>query len=153
MEIAYLGDDSIKIKEKKNNIIVDHNTVSLSLGNDALLIEGPGEYEAEGVKISALGTRGKLCFNFRMDQLKVFLADKDSLDKNQFEDSKYDLIILSVNTAPKDLSVLSGLSSYIVLHGRNALDQAKLLGREDQTVLDKLQIKEAPEKTEIAVIG
>lgn len=172
MEISLLTNNILKIKGRKIGIAVDPVSslsvktsaqVALSLSeeristakleNTILVIEGSGEYEVEGTKISVSGQRGKLSYDLRVDALRIFLTAKDNLDKNQFENTNYDLVILRVDSASKDLVISFDLPSCLVLYGQQALDQAKNLGKEDAVAVNKLQVKEAPQKMEITVLG
>ncbi|MCL4353782.1 hypothetical protein M1615_04985 [Patescibacteria group bacterium] len=170
MEISCLSEDSLKIKGKKISLAVDPDPSLLSKAlfplalfltkknrrrtdseNTVLFIEGAGEYEAAGVKISAFGQE-KLSYELRIDGFKLFLADKDDLLKNQFEDADYNIIVLRADSPASDLSMVSGMPSYLIFYGKNAIQQAKALGKEDAPT-GRLQIKEIPEKPEIAVLG
>ena len=98
MDIALLPKNSLKIKIKKTSIMVDPNKEMPKTDTDAVialngnidesrvngyrvLINGAGEYEVGGLKISAFRATDDLIFSFSFETFEAILAKTDKIFK------------------------------------------------------------------------
>lgn len=179
MEISTLDTNTIKIKGKHTSLVIDPSKTISKTAADAvlllngtqyfdqkvegsrLLIQGPGEYEIGGVKISAFRLGSYLVYDVRMDGVSMFLAQdelmskQDMLQKSKDTMKDYHIVVLN-SKAGGDQSGLPSLSPKVtVFYGEKALEAVKQLGKDEvkpvtkyQTTLDKL-----PDELEAVILG
>ena len=114
MEIALLSSDSIRIKGKTSSIVINPENKSVALQaailigdqqgknfitSEGIVIDGPGEYEVGGIKIS--GTRGK------DNRLELSEASQEVV---------YSMIVDGVSIAVGTLSALAATQQKIKEH-------------------------------------
>ncbi len=179
MEISSLDAQSIRIKGKQASFVIDPTKgisktsaeAILQLRNTAdftgqkiegarLTIQGPGEYEIGGVKISAFRLGADLVYDIKIDGISLFLAIDELMSKQDILQKSKDIMkdyhIVVLNT--QEVGDQSGLPSFsprvVVFYGNNAKEGAKALGKEEitptakyQTTADKL-----PDEMEVVVL-
>jgi hypothetical protein len=96
MEIALLPKSSLKIKAKNATFVVDpHDTTQYSAGIllgksgvnigefEMVILDGPGEYEVGGVKMTGIKSDGSSVYSLNVDGVDVVLGRVASLEKVQ----------------------------------------------------------------------
>jgi hypothetical protein len=96
MDIAKVGENSLKIKSKNTTFIinpekkVDDEVVVLtskakdySEYQDRVVIDGPGDYEVAGVSIHGEEFQGKLLFDFLEDSQKLLILPSTTVAKSR----------------------------------------------------------------------
>ncbi|HEX8923976.1 MAG TPA: MBL fold metallo-hydrolase [Patescibacteria group bacterium] len=120
MEIKYLGDQSIFIKGKKENILVNPSAEvlnskkltgriiaftnkendSLGLDKERVILRGPGEYEIGGVEILGINAgSGKTVYIVSIDGVNLFVTDelKEELSEKKIEKiNAVDVMMISI---------------------------------------------------------
>ena len=96
MEIALLYKNCLRIKGKRATFVVDPDKASdanavivmmqlresLNIASDAVVIDGPGEYEIAGVKMSAtLDRDAGIVYALVIDGVEIILGKISSLEK------------------------------------------------------------------------
>ena len=126
MELTKHGDNSIKIKLKKLTIVTDPEKKTeaeaaiVTVGvppktlyeEYPLVIEGPGEYEKNGVYIKGEKVGDGVTYEI-IDGAKIHLAPSSSLEKFKEEDDIDVLIVKTMSVV--DESIFSSFSSSIVV--------------------------------------
>ena len=173
MEIAMLGESTIRVKGKQASIVLDpvkgikqtttDGIVILDsflqhdfskIENSRLTIKGPGEYEIGGIKVSSQKIEGELMYTVMTDGLEILFLKSSVVEKAKDKARDYDILVVKANTS-FDASHLASFSPKVIcLYGEKAGEASKSLGKEGsptqkyQTTVDKL-----PEETEIVILG
>jgi hypothetical protein len=149
MDIAYLGENSIRIKGKNATLIVDPSPVIGKTEADAILltdkilkpniskiagyrivIKGQGEYEVGGVKVSTSNVDDKLLSRLDVDGVKVLLAPGFSLEKVHEKLEEADIVLVNAENE-FNYSVLPSLEPKVLLvYGSKREEVSKSLGKE-----------------------
>lgn len=173
MDIALLSKDSLKLKIKKTTLIIDPKSsiskieadaviaiskdIDESRVNDArVLLNGAGEYEVNGLKISAVGTNENLLFSFSLDNFEIVLVKASVLSKiSQDKIKDYEVAIVNADSEINQSVITSMEARVIVLYGEKAMEAAKDLGKENPISVSKLSVSEdkLPEETEIYLLS
>src|SRR5258706_16105438 len=88
MDFAILTENGIRIKGKQSLILVDSSSTRAKAPADAilhllskntpedqtLLIQGPGEYETKGTKITGARTDGEMWYEIIMEGVDILIA-------------------------------------------------------------------------------
>lgn len=170
MEISPLSNVSLKIKGKKGTLIVDPEKSQRSkieadgilvlnresqdtakVENERVILQGPGEYEVGGIKISAIKAGKQLVYILYIDGIGIALANLSSLESVKDFVSGQQVFILSVD-ASIDPSLLATLEPKVCLfYGEKAKDIAK----EGITTAGKFSItrEKLPEKMEAIILN
>ena len=145
MDITSLSPSSVKIKGKLASFIVEPSLSKASLTADAvinfavsenvpvegvrLIMQGPGEYEVGGVKITGLTSADTTLYYLSLDGM-VLMVGKASALKNKELARDTDIVILSADSVV-DASLLATLNPRVALfYGPEAEANIKSLGKE-----------------------
>ena len=172
MDIAVLGGNALKIRSKHTSFVVDPVKTVSKVNADAILlleninidtsrvldqriiIDGPGEYEVGGVKISGIKAKNGTVYSLLMDNLQVVLGKVSDISRLQDNAPSCQIAVLEVDDDLK--SIVGKLEpKTIILYGDKKMEGAKLLGKGDiqpvqkfTTTKDKL-----PEDMQVVVLG
>lgn len=170
MEIALLDKNSIRIKGKKTTIVVDPQTKTagdcvlflndVDISNAAqvegarLIIQGPGEYEIGGTKISALKRGEELLYIIVIDSLALCLAKSDAMQKSQDAIQECSTAVFLADQVIAESLVAAVSPKIAVLYGEKATESTKAFGKEVAPV-NKIQISadKLPEEMQVVVLG
>ncbi|MBI3069980.1 MAG: hypothetical protein HYY87_01580 [Candidatus Levybacteria bacterium] len=171
MDVTLLDTNSLKIRGKHAGLVVNPSVKAagdavLLLGEMAsdtskvegqrLVVEGAGEYEVSGVKISAFGEKSELAYEITLDGLEIFLANTKTLKKTHDAKRECQILILYADSL-SDQSLITALSpSVVVLYGEKAQELAKGLGKDSSVSSEKkfsITADKLPEEMEVVVLG
>jgi hypothetical protein len=173
VDIAILGENSLRLKGKKVAFIVDpekgmpktsadavillndgNNNVDISRVTDSrLIITGPGSYEVGGIKVSGLKTPKGIVYRILIDDITTILGSSTDTKVEG-----YDVCQVAIVNTTNDFSesYVTALEPKItVLYGDKKDESAKKLGAENVSTVTKITIlkDKLPEEMEIAVLG
>ncbi len=174
MEIAIIDKNTIKVKTKKTTFIIDPIASTPKTPADAILllqkskgdlqrvtdyrlvIDGPGEYELGGVKISAFKIDGKLAYGLIGDGVETVIGESSVLNKLA---DKFQEKTIAVINMDEDLneSVITTIEPKIVIfYGEKASEGVKSVGKDPAGVekTKKINIAEnkMPEEMQVAIL-
>lgn len=173
MEIAIVSGDSLKVKGKTAQVLIDPSSDMAKTEASAILllssqhahvskvegyrlvIEGPGEYEISGIKISAFELHNHLAYEIHVDGVELLLVTAQSLKASLEKVKEYHVVVVR-SDASLNQSVITTLSPQVViLYGEKAKDEAKLLGKDTASTIQKYQttVEKLPEEMEVVVLG
>ena len=173
MDVQILSGESLKLKIKKIILVVspslsipkteadtvlsfEQNAEISKVANYRLLINGAGEYEVGGLKISSVKLGNSLVFSFGLENLEITLFKASSLSKVTSDKIKnYDIVIFNADLEINQ-SVLTAMEpKVIVLYGQKSKEAAKELGMASLTSTSKVSFSEEklPEETEIYLLS
>jgi hypothetical protein len=134
MEIKYMGDNTIYIKGKKENVWInptqsdfssknepgriciftekERNFVKLGEEGDKVVINGPGEYEVGGVEISGVNAM----YALTVDGVKVVMVGKlegEISDRKKEKLEEADVLLLEISANSTDIAKKSA-ANYLI---------------------------------------
>lgn len=175
MEITSLTNKTVKIKGKKASLVIDPqldlktktstDAVLLTkraepfdlskVENQRVVIDAPGEFEVEQVKISGFIYDEDLIYDVGMDGINILILKSGLLKKFQDTSKDYHILLLNTDSVVDSSLVTSIAPRVLILYGEKAGDFEKLFGKEDTqktskflTTLDKL-----PQEMQILMLG
>lgn len=173
MDISIVGQQSIKIKGKKAAFIIDPAKGMPKTASDAIIlldgkkeidlsrvtdyrtiIDGPGEYEIGGVKISGTKTPSGTLYRFSVDGVSVIIGYPTDAQGEGFNVCQ--VAVVNANIDLSESSFVTTLEPKIsILYGEKKLEAAKTLGAGNTSSISKVTITKdkLPEKMEVVVLG
>lgn len=171
MDISLLSPDCLKIKGKNSSIIVDPQTLRQKVAADTVLllgkndfdpskiegarvvIEGPGEYEISGMKISAFGEGGELVCEIWVDGVKLLLGRVEGVEKAKDKIKENDVAILQVDSK-SDQSLLAQVSPKIALfYGEKAKEIVSADFQAEPVSKVTIKADHLPEEMQVMVLS
>jgi len=137
MEIALLQKSVLRIKGKNATFVVNPqtsvavNAVLLLDPNDqfttdeAVILNGAGEYEIGGVKLTGLGNEKSVLYSMNMDGMEIILGTASLLSSMQHKLKEYNIVIVNCEEIV-DAAFLTSLATNTVLfYGEKAPEVAE----------------------------
>lgn len=164
MEITLLSKDSLRIKGKHTTLGInpaDKSAVlnaSILIGNlpssrikipnDSVVIDGPGEYEVGGIKISGMRNNRDIVYQCIVDGITVSIGSIAALDKTQTKLGESDIVVVLADMTT-DASFITNFSPRaVVFFGENGSEVVQTFAKENvkelskyQTTLEKLPVE------------
>ncbi|MBU3978598.1 hypothetical protein KJ980_00730 [Patescibacteria group bacterium] len=151
MEVALISKNSLKIKGRHASFGVDDSDKSiyngviflnkipeqLNLENDTVAINGPGEYESGGVKITGSRNDGEMFYNLNMDGVEILLGKLSVLEKQQHKLKDQHIVVVYVDFITNASFVTSLASSVVIFYGEQASALVEKLGKENIKAVQK----------------
>jgi hypothetical protein len=151
MEIAVLPKAALRIKGKNASFIIDPEdgkdyNASILVGkasdpskssSDEVIIEGPGEYEIGGVKITGTRSNSAVIYSLKIDGIDVVLGKLSSLDAMHQKMKEHNIVVVLCNETG-DASFLTSLTSNsVIFYGEKGLEIAQSIGKENLQKMSK----------------
>lgn len=168
MEIALLPKNSLRIKGKKAVFAVDPMDKSepaaaivltrpldqLSLGPNTVVVNGPGEYEIGGTKMTGTRIDGEVVYNPKVDGVDIILGKLTSLEKLQHKLKEQNIVVAYVDAAINASFITSLASNVIILYGEHAKELASSFGKDNITTVSKYSatIDKLPQEVETMIL-
>lgn len=128
MEITVQSVNSLKIKGKHASVFINpqdktaNYNMAILLGNpaksnlkireDVVVIDGPGEYEAGGIKVSGIKAESSTVYSINIDNVDVVVGNRDALEKVHQKLKEHNVALINADT--------SGNASFATGLGMNA---------------------------------
>jgi hypothetical protein len=159
MEISLVGKTALRVKGKNAIIAVDPNDKTevnaalvfsmplneLNLTGAEVVINGPGEYETGGIKITGNRSDLGMIYNMTVDSVTVLLGNIGSLEKMQQKLKESNILVVNCDTVTESAFLTSLVSNVIIFYGEKASEIGKAFGGESvnhqskySTTIDKL---------------
>lgn len=173
MEIVNVSKDCLKIKGKTGSLLIDPSSDMAKTVADAILllsqkkatvskvegyrlvVEGPGEFEVSGVKISAFELANHVSYDIRVDGVEILVTQAEVLQTAADKAKDFHIVVIRTDL-PLNQSVITALSpQVVVLYGDKAKEEAKTLGKEITQSVSKYQttVEKLPAEMEVVVLG
>lgn len=173
MDIQIFDSSTLKIKNKKTTLAFDpqkniskFDAEAIILTGDSydtsringsrVVIDGPGDYEISGLKISGKGFLKDIIYELSSDNTNVLVAKSSVLNKLSSDKvGDYSIVILNVDEDLNQTVVTAMEPRVVVLYGANAKEGAKILGSENSSTVSKFSVSEEklPEELEVVILG
>lgn len=169
MDVALLGQNSLKIKIKKTTLVIDPKKEIAKTDADAIIatqkdfdasrvnearvvIDESGEYEVSGLKISSFRSKEELIFSFSSDSAEVLLAKASALSNTPSDKLQdYGVVIINADSHIPENVITSIEPRIVVLYGEKALDGAKTLGSQNPAKSSKVSFSEGSLSEEMEI--
>jgi hypothetical protein len=149
MEISLVSSTSIRIKGKQGAIVINPssklatvNGVILlqnasfdkkSIEEGTLTIQGPGEYEIAGIKISGFQHAGDVLYSIRVDKVEILFGLVKTLEKD-YSKLKEHNIVLGYADVESDPTFATSLATNIIMfYGEKSEETVMKLAKEGFT--------------------
>lgn len=168
MEIALLTNNALRIKGKNAVLAVDpkdksESNAALLLDKDGkgvsvtgseIVINGPGEYETGGVKITGIQQDLNLVYSMTVDSVSVLLGKVTTIEKIHTKLKEANILVVNCDSVV-DASFLTALvSNVIIFYGEKSVEICKAFGQEDAKRLPKYvtTIDKLPAEVETVIL-
>lgn len=173
MDISILNNSSIKIRIRRSTFVVDPIASGVKISCDGIIllngnfdlskvvdyrivINGPGEYEINGVKILGVRVDKGLVYNISGDGFGLILGRMGEVSK--IKDEAFSACQIAILNADGNFnqSIATELEpKVVILYGDKAENGAKILGKDNLTPSKKFTITKdkLPEEMEVVVLG
>jgi len=172
MEIVPLTKVSVKIKGKRASLIIDpDNTLRSKNEADAVvllnrknefdttkiegfraILQGPGEYEVGGIKISGTKAGKHLVYRLHIDTISVAITNISAIDSAKDLLTDYQVLIFytDANVDPSAIATLE--PNVVIVYGEQAKE---MLGKNDAASISKFSAtrEKLPEKMEMILLS
>lgn len=154
MEVSILPENSLKLKSKHSVFLVnpagkisdvnavlylssDHKTV-----DDFVVIDGPGEYEIGGVKVSGTKAGEDSVFSLLLDGVDLMIGTLSAIEKVQHKVKEHSMVVVSADdSAQTDAAFITGLAtSLLVAFGSNGKTVIGSFGKGEPQVMNKVVV-------------
>ena len=174
MEIAILDNKTLKIKTKKTTFIIDptsttpktpadgviflkRNSNNLSKITDyRLVIDGPGEFELGGVKISGIKLEDKIAYSMFADGMETVVGEVSALNKLSDKFQEKSVAILSFDEDLGEAVITTIEPKIVVMYGEKVEEGVKSLSKDKESVekTKKVNVSEGklPEEMQVLIL-
>jgi len=167
MEIALVSKNSLRIKGKNSLLVIDpadkfeSNAVlylnkenkASAMGSD-IVINGPGEYETGGTKITGLRHDLSLVYSLNVDNVNILLGKVTCLEKINTKLKEANILVVNCDKTV-DASFLSALvTNVIIFYGENSAEVCKAFGQENANRISKYSttVDKLPAEVETVIL-
>lgn len=167
MEIALVSKNSLRIKGKYAVLSVDPSDKSesnaalllnkdekVNLAGSEIVIDGPGEFETGGIKITGVRQDSNLVYSMIVDSVSVLLGKVTALEKIHTKLKEANIVVVNCDNVV-DASFLSTLViNVIIFYGEKSVDVCKAFGQENAKKLPKYAttIDKLPAEVETVIL-
>lgn len=151
MEIGLIAKNSLKIKSKyaffavdpvdkgeyNGTLVLNSAFNKLNIQTNSVVIDGPGEYEIAGVKISGTRNDGEVLYNLNAEGVMILLGKLSTMEKQQHKLKEQDIVVVYVDSVTNASFVTSLASSAIVFYGEQAAALVDKFGKENIKAVQK----------------
>ena len=174
MDIVLLGSKSLKLKGKRSTIVVNPTAQLQKTEAEAILlldnyedqsfskiegqrivIDGPGEYEVSGIKISATKANGGIVYLADIDNVKVLIGQGNSIERIYDKVGNCNIVVVD-SDKEFDYGILPKIEpSVILIYGEKKEEVGKSLGKVDVPKISKFSVsaEKLPEDLQVLLLG
>ncbi len=174
MDITLLSEKSIRIKSKSASLVVNPtSTISKTEAEGVLMLEknptlssskvegsrisinGQGEYEVGGIKVSAIQVGDRLVANIEADGVRVLVGDGQSVEKIHEKVEGSDITLIDASEEFNYSSVSSLEQRVLLVYGLKKEEVGKSLGKSDVATVSKFSVTrdKLPEEMQLILLG
>ncbi len=173
MDIATVGKNSIKIRGKHVNFIIDPPIDGSKISADAIIylskdlpvdasrveeyrviIRGPGEYQVSGTMITGVKADKEYIYRIAVDGVQILAAKASDISKFKGDLDSSEVLVLNADSEI-EASVITNMEPRVVmLYGDKKEDAAKILGKSEIKKTEKATVskEQLPEIMEVIVL-
>jgi hypothetical protein len=173
MDFQIFGEDTLRIKSKKVSLAVDPREKILKFEAEAVLltdsafdvsrindyrviIDGSGEYEVSGLKISGIKSTEGIIYELTLDNTNILIAKASTLEKistDKLDD--YKIVVINADSQVNQTVIIAMEPRIVILYGQNKKECAKKIGSGLASISSKISLSEdkLPEELEVMLLG
>lgn len=154
MEIALLPKQSLRIKGKHATFVINPQDKAscdavillgksfgeTTIGEESVVIRGPGEYEIGGVKMTGTRVDNEVIYSLTVDGVEILLGTIPSLDKLQHKLKEHHIATVLCNSSGNVSFVTTLASNVIIFYGDEASAVSQSFGQETVKTFSKYQV-------------
>lgn len=153
MEISILSKGGIRLKGKQATVTVDSVSDLLNVNGalfltklktlpkeELLIIDGPGDYEVGGVKVSTVRSEKDLLHSITMDGVEILVGDISATERMQTKLKEHNILLLNATSVVDVAFVASLTPGVLMLYGEQAPAVAEKTGKEGIQTMNKYAI-------------
>lgn len=169
MEVSLIQQSAIRIKGKNAVLCVDSNdkqesnaiillnnkSDDIKIAGEEVIIDGPGEYETGGIKITGIRADQVSAYNVNVDSITISLGNLSTLSKFQNKLKEANILIVNCDS-DIDSAFLTTLSTNVIIcYGEKASVAGKAVGGENAKTIPKYAstIDKLPAEVETIILG
>ncbi len=169
MEIAILPKTSLRLKGKNASFVVNpednsgYNATILlgkihkaaKVAEDDVVIDGAGEYEIGGVKITGVRSGSEVLYSLKIDEVEIALGTLAAFDVLHSKMKEYDVFVVLCDEV-RNVSFLTSLDSRVMIfYGEKAQEIAKASGKDGVKEMPKYAVTKdkLPQEVETIVLA
>ncbi len=171
MEISVQDKNSLKIRGKHAAVYINpqdktanYNMAilignppksSLKIKDDVVVIDGPGEYEAGGIKVSGMRSENGTVYSITLDNVDLILGDRDGLEKVHQKLKEHNVALVHAGSVGNTSFATSLGMNALLFFGDNAKDVIDTLAKDEKKELSKYTIssEKLPTETETILLA
>jgi len=156
MEISVQNTNSLKIRGKNAAVYINpqdktssYNMAillcnpsksNLKIKDEVVIIDGPGEYEAGGIKVSGLRSESETVYTINLDNIDILLGSSVALDKIHQKLKEHNIAIVCAESLGNVAFATSLGMNALLFFGDKAKEAIDSLAKEEKKTLAKYVI-------------
>lgn len=156
MEIALLNNTSLRIKGKGGSLIINpagkaydangfiaHNGFSIDtqkMNSESLIINGPGEYEFGGIKVTGIRYADDMIYTIYVDKISILFGKAEVFEREYSKLNEVNIVILDTANSIDPSFITSIASNVAVFYGGKSNETIKLLAKEEFRIDSKYSV-------------
>jgi hypothetical protein len=156
MEISVQDTNSLKIRGKHAAVYINpHDKTanynmailignpsrsSLKIKEEVVIIDGPGEYEAGGIKVSGIKSETGTVYTITVDNIDLLLGDRDGLEKIYQKLKEHHVAVIHAGTVGNTSFATSLGMKALLFFGEKAKESIDSLAKDEKKELAKYTI-------------
>lgn len=174
MDVILLNQNTLKIKGKASSLVVNPNSSTNKTEANAILllssysdqkfgkiegahitIKGPGEYEVNGMKISATSVGQELVAKIDVDDLKLLLGSGSAIEKVLDKIEECQVAVVGSESEFNHSTLTKLEPKVLIVYGDKQEDVAKSLGKDNaiKAIKYSTTAEKLPEEMEVVLLG
>jgi len=171
MDIAVLPQHAIRIRSKRATLVVNPVSLKSKVMADAvillsgeksvwnndfiegmkLVIQGPGDYEVGGIKIAGTFVDNGVIYVAHLDGIDMLIA-KTNIVKKAKDIGECHVALLEADSLINEAAITALNVNVVAFYGEKKEENAKALGKEDNTSATKYSVTKEKLPTEMQVV-
>lgn len=166
MEIAYLSKSGLRIKNKQATIAIDpqdkgtydavlvlaKSVEEISYAEETVLVQGVGEYEIGGIKITGLRSEADMLYSMIVDGVEILIGKAQALEKMQHKLKEYNIVVVNCDVEASATFITSLAENVVMFYGEKATIIASSFGKENIKTVAKYSSTKDKLPTEVETV-
>jgi hypothetical protein len=167
MEIAIVPQAALRIKGKQMTLGIDQVDKNNSRGTivlhanpkdlkqpseDHVLIDGAGEYEVGGIKITGTRNGQQVLYRMNVDGVEILVGKISTLDAMQHKLKEHDIVVALCDQTVAATFLTSLASNVVIFYGEKAGEISQAFGTETVKHMPKYQTTKDKLPTEVETV-
>ena len=167
MEIVSLLPNSVRLKGKSASLVINPqgkdinytgmvifytDKKNLKFNPNTVVINGAGDYEIAGIKLSGIRYENDILYSFLIDNVSILLVETKAMVKNHQKLRDYDIVLVYMQNGEYVSSAVNSASSAVLYFGEKASETVKKTVKEGLQEMNKYSVTKDKLPTEVVQI-